>query len=227
MLQEVSQTFIRLRPRFTAVVTRPDRRLCPTTPALLRPSGTRFPRKRNSPAQRQMAQNRLLRLAEPGGMSYASVLSSTARAWSPRVFGEHGRSRAFCGEYPVGNPELRDELTSGIPSQIFIRKSRFLPSILSCQGWPALDIRCPDRSWRRAGGAQKAEEVDGGWSAARTSYNDAARRVPETVSAETETQPKSPPIAGSSAVSGKSAGSRDCLVDLVGFELPPTRLWGT
>ena len=33
MLQEVSQTFIRLRPRFTAVVTRPDRRLCPTTPA--------------------------------------------------------------------------------------------------------------------------------------------------------------------------------------------------
>jgi hypothetical protein len=101
MLQEVSQTFIRLRPRFTAVVTRPDRRLCPTTPALLRPSGTRFPRKRNSPAQRQMAQNRLLRLAEPGGMSYASVLSSTARAWSPRVFGEHGRSRAFCGEYPA------------------------------------------------------------------------------------------------------------------------------
>ena len=33
MLQEVSQNFIRLRPRFTAVVTRPDRRLCPTTPA--------------------------------------------------------------------------------------------------------------------------------------------------------------------------------------------------
>jgi hypothetical protein len=46
---------------------------------------TRFPRKRNSPAQRQMAQNRLLRLAERGGMSYASVLSSTARACSPLV----------------------------------------------------------------------------------------------------------------------------------------------
>ena len=37
----------------------------------------------------------VLRLAEPGGMSYASVLSSTAKAFSSLVLGEHGRSRAF------------------------------------------------------------------------------------------------------------------------------------
>jgi hypothetical protein len=36
---------------------------------------------------------------------------------------------------------------------------------------------------------------------------------------------KSPPIAGFSAVSGKSSGSNDCVVDLVGFKLPTTRLW--
>jgi hypothetical protein len=36
---------------------------------------------------------------------------------------------------------------------------------------------------------------------------------------------KSPPIAGFSAVSGKSSGSKDCVVDLIGFELPTTRLW--
>src|SRR3954465_9747466 len=36
---------------------------------------------------------------------------------------------------------------------------------------------------------------------------------------------KCPPIAGFPAVSGKSSGSKDCVVDLIGFELPTTRLW--
>jgi len=39
--------------------------------------------------------------SQPGGMSYTSVLSGTARACSPLVLGEHGRSRVFCGEYPA------------------------------------------------------------------------------------------------------------------------------
>jgi hypothetical protein len=45
---------------------------------------------------------------------------------------------------------------------------------------------------------------------------------PETLSAETETQPQSPPIAGFLAVSGKSSGSKDCVVGLGGLE-PQTR----
>jgi hypothetical protein len=36
---------------------------------------------------------------------------------------------------------------------------------------------------------------------------------------------EAPPIAGLWIVSGKSAGSKDCVVDLIGFELPTTRLW--
>jgi hypothetical protein len=42
---------------------------------------------------------------------------------------------------------------------------------------------------------------------------------PETVSAETETQPQEPAICGVPGLFGKSRGSKECVVGLVGFEL--------
>ena len=38
----------------------------------------------------------VLRLAQPGGMSYGSALSTTAEGMQPLVLGEHGRSGVFC-----------------------------------------------------------------------------------------------------------------------------------